>query len=61
MPAAVSPLKSVRGRASASQVNSSALAVAGGVLLRLPPGERYQALAWVPGTGSPSKDFSKPG
>ena len=61
MPAAVSPVKSVSGRAWASQVNESAPALAGGVSASAPPGERYQAAAVVPGIGKLGKDCSKPG
>src|SRR4051794_3184115 len=60
-PAAVSPVKSVGGSASASHVNPSAPRVLGGASVSPPSDDRYQALASVPGTGNWSKDASKPG
>ena len=60
-PTAVSPLKSVGGRAWAFQVKPSACGPAGGWSLRPPSGERYQEWASVPGIGNSPKDSSKPG
>src|SRR3954451_12217305 len=60
VPEAVSPEKSVSGRARASQVNSFAPLSAGSDA-SVPPGATYHDRARVPGTGKRRKDFSKPG
>src|SRR5436190_714822 len=61
VPAAVSPLKSVSGRACASHVNASAPGLAGFVSVSAPPGPKYHERAIVPGTGRLGNDCSKPG
>src|SRR6185312_7336924 len=61
VPAAVSPVKSVSGRALAFQVNTSAPACVGGVSASEPPGPMYQERPVVPGIGKLGQDCSKPG
>jgi hypothetical protein len=57
----VSPVKSVSGRASASQVNESAPEPAGGLSLSAPWSARYQERAVVPGIGKLGHDCSNAG
>src|SRR4051794_23008831 len=61
LPPAVSPVKSVSGRAWAFQVNVFAPAFAGRAAPSAPFGPRYQDCALVPGIGKLGHDCSKAG
>src|SRR3954447_5174210 len=57
----VSPVKSVSGRAWASQMNPSAAGLAAAWSASAPPGARYQERASVPEIGKLENELSKPG
>ena len=60
MPAAVSPVKSVSGRARAFQVKRVAPAARAGRATMPPPAVRYHARGVTPGAGSWVNERSKP-